>query len=90
MCPALQQARRCECSVTNAAGMQLIELANVSGCVLGTGRVLGDNGQHTYARHARGQGGSRPVMSEKVFRSAEQVERKKERKALLAKSGRVH
>eukprot|EP00967_Tisochrysis_lutea_P038451 scaffold46090_cov18-Tisochrysis_lutea.AAC.3 len=77
--PALQQAHRCECSATNAAGRQLIELANVSRCVLGMGKVLGDNGQSTCLGHARGQGGSKPdhhdvVMSEKVFRATEQVD----------------
>eukprot|EP00983_Pelagomonas_calceolata_P060111 1146230-Pelagomonas_calceolata.AAC.1 len=74
--PALQQARRCECSATNAAGRQLVELSNVSSCILGMGRVLGDNGQRTCVGHARGQGGSGPdhvVMSDKVFRIAEQV-----------------
>eukprot|EP00983_Pelagomonas_calceolata_P020061 632793-Pelagomonas_calceolata.AAC.1 len=58
--PALEQARRRELSATGAAGRQLIELVNVSSCVLGTGRVLGDNGQRTCVGHARGQGGSRP------------------------------
>eukprot|EP00983_Pelagomonas_calceolata_P079445 1154669-Pelagomonas_calceolata.AAC.1 len=75
--PALQQARRSGCSATNAAGRQLVELANVSSCVLGTGRVLGDDGQRTCVGHARGQEGSRPdfvVMSDEVFRAAEQVD----------------
>eukprot|EP00983_Pelagomonas_calceolata_P047672 1140750-Pelagomonas_calceolata.AAC.2 len=62
---ALQQARRCECSATNAAGRQLIELAN---------GAWGQWAPYMCVGNARGQGGSRPdyvVMSEKVFRAAE-------------------
>ena len=75
--PALHQSRRCECSGTNAAGRHLIELASVSGCVLGTGRVHGDNGQRTCVGHATRLGGSRPdhvVMSDKVFGAAVHVD----------------
>jgi len=72
--PALQNARRCESCKTNHAGKLLIELANAHGCVLGTGRVHGDDGQRTCVKQGQRGGGSRPdhvVMTSGVYGVAE-------------------
>eukprot|EP00983_Pelagomonas_calceolata_P065747 1148714-Pelagomonas_calceolata.AAC.1 len=47
-CPALQTARRCECSDVNVAGRLLVDIAAAYGLVFTTGRVHGDVGQPTF------------------------------------------
>ena len=75
--PALQNACRCESCKTNRAGKLLIELAKVHGCVLGTDRVQGDDGQRTCVKQGQRGGGSRPdhvVMTSGVYGVAEHVD----------------
>eukprot|EP00983_Pelagomonas_calceolata_P022175 696950-Pelagomonas_calceolata.AAC.1 len=47
-CPALQAARRCECSDVNEAGRLLVDIAAAYGPVFTTGRMHGDVGQPTF------------------------------------------
>eukprot|EP00967_Tisochrysis_lutea_P000421 scaffold542_cov23-Tisochrysis_lutea.AAC.1 len=44
-CPALQTARRCECSEVNLAGNLQVDIAAAYGLVFTTGHVQGDDGQ---------------------------------------------
>mmetsp|Transcript_26797 Transcript_26797/g.72348 ORF Transcript_26797/g.72348 Transcript_26797/m.72348 type:complete len:767 (-) Transcript_26797:740-3040(-) len=74
--PALLNARRCKCASINTAGRLLIDFASAAECIIGTGRVQGDDGQPTFVGSIGQKVASRPdhvLMSGRVYLAAESV-----------------
>jgi exonuclease III len=72
--PALLNARRCKCANINTAGRLLVDFASAAECIIGTGRVRGDDGQPTFVGSIGQKVASRPdhvLMSSRVYEAAE-------------------